>query len=419
MSCRKIAALYQRKDIFVFFLYMPWQPLQRNIINLYLIKISTWFMLFMPVVVPFYQSNGLGLSRLMIIQAVYSVTVVILEIPSGYLADVIGRRFALILGTSMTVIGFITYSCFHGFWGFLAAEMVLGIGASMVSGADSAILYDTLIEMDRQQQYMQYEGRVTSVGNFSEAIAGIFGGLLAEYVGIRSPYYIQIGISLIGVPAAIMLTEPMSHLSKPKMTFRDILGIVRYALIDVPLLRRNIMYASVIGASTLTMAWFVQPYFKQVHIPLEWYGILWTALNLTVALFSISAYKLEHKIGEVKIILLITFFIVSCYFMTGFIDSRWGLAFLFVFYMVRGIANPVLKDYINRLTPSEMRATVLSIRNFLIRILFACLGPILGWVSDFYSLRDALILAGGTFLLLGTVTLFLYLLLIRKGSKSL
>jgi hypothetical protein len=77
-----------------------------------------------------------------------------------------------------------------------------------------------------------------------------------------------------------------------------------------------------------------------------------------------------------------------------------GLVILYLFYLVRGYATPVLKDYINRITASHIRATVLSVRNFIIRLLFALLGPLLGWVKDIYSLPQALLLAGSIFLVI-------------------
>ena len=72
-------------------------------------------MLYMPIVVPFYESNGLMMKDIMILQAVYSIAIVILEVPSGYLADVWGRKKTLLLGAIMGVIGFATYGVSHGF----------------------------------------------------------------------------------------------------------------------------------------------------------------------------------------------------------------------------------------------------------------------------------------------------------------
>ena len=69
-----------------------------NIWKLYVIKGLKWFMIVMPIVVIFFQENGLSLQEVMILQGMYSFMVAIMEIPSGYLADVFGRKNTLILG---------------------------------------------------------------------------------------------------------------------------------------------------------------------------------------------------------------------------------------------------------------------------------------------------------------------------------
>ena len=62
--------------------------MKRNILALYLIKLSKWFTLVMPIIVLFYEKHGLGLQDVFILKSIYSIAAVALEIPSGYLADV-------------------------------------------------------------------------------------------------------------------------------------------------------------------------------------------------------------------------------------------------------------------------------------------------------------------------------------------
>jgi len=384
------------------------KSLRSNITKLYLIKVAKWFMLFMPIIVLFYQENGLEMQDVFLLQGVYSVAIVLLEIPSGYLADVLGRKQTLIIGSFLGFGGFVIYSFSYGFWGFLLAEMTMGIGQSLISGADSALLYDSLKAMDRQDKYLKTEGRMVSIGNFAEAIAGILGGLLAE-ISLRTPFYAQTAVAFLGIPAAIMLIEPVRQRKLSKMGFRDILAIVRYALVENRQLKWNIIFSAVIGATTLTMAWFVQPYFRHVDLELSLFGVFWTLLNMTVAVASYFAYKVEYRLGQVKMILFITILIPLLYFITSRIDMIWGIAVLFLFYLVRGVATPVLKDYINRIAESQTRATVLSVRNFLIRVLFAGIGPFLGWYTDHYTLSSALALAAATFFVLATTAGFFFI----------
>ncbi len=365
-------------------------------------------MLFMPIVVPFYEENGLAMKDIMLLQAIYSVAIVILEIPSGYLADVIGRRRTLILGSVFGTLGFATYSLSHGFTGFLVAEIILGIGQSCISGADSAMLYDSLLERGEEKKYTRFEGRITSLGNIAEAIAGIIGGLLAG-ISLRIPYLAQSFVAFIALPAAITLVEPVRKMPLINRGIMEIFQIARFALFKDRPLRRNILFSAITGTSTLTMAWFAQPFFEHAGIDILYFGILWTTLNLTVALTSYNAHHLEKRIGQSRSILLIAVALPLGYLALSRFQQAWGLIILYLFYLVRGYATPVLKDYINRVTASHIRATVLSVRNFIIRLFFALTGPLLGWVKDIYSLPQALTLAGFVFLAFCIMAAILFL----------
>ncbi|MEA2105677.1 MAG: MFS transporter [Bacteroidota bacterium] len=384
------------------------QYLNSNVLKLYIIKIAKWFMLFMPIVVLFYEDNGLAMRHVFLLQAIYSVSIIILEIPSGYFADALGRKSTLVIGTIMGFLGFLTYSFSYGFVGFLVAEIILGIGQSLISGADSAMLYDTLQETGKKEQYIKFEGRMISIGNFAEAIAGVLGGLLAG-ISLRYPYYAQTIVSFIGIPAAILLIEPQKHREVIKLKIHDILKIVKYALYDHKELKWNIIFSSVIGSATLTMAWFVQPYFEMIALPVTLFGIFWTMLNLTVGVSAIFAHKIEYKLKQNKTMLWITILIPAGYIAISKIQTLWGLGVLFIFYFVRGVATPVLKDYINKLCDSNIRATVLSVRNFVIRIFFAIIGPFVGWYTDTFNLQAALLLSGIIFFLLAALTFVIYL----------
>ncbi len=366
-------------------------------------------MMTMPIIVLFYQANGLGMTEVLSLQAVYSIAIVALEIPSGYAADVWGRKTTLIIGSILGVLGFVIYSFSFGFWGFLAAELTLGIGQSFISGSDSAMLYDSLKSNNREADYLKYEGRVISIGNFAETLAAILGGLLAE-ISLRLPFQAQIAVALIAVPAAITLIEPPRIKSFGQGNMKRILGVVKNSLIDNKVLRYNILFSSITGCATLSMAWFIQPYMDQIlKFSKAEIGIAWAVLNLAVGLMSLIAYKIEAKAGDKKCIIGIMIIIAIGYGAMGFISSLWVIPFVLLFYMMRGVATPILKDYINRLTDSEHRATVLSVRNFIIRILFSVIGPFLGWYTDLYSLQHALILAAILFFSFGMLSAIIYI----------
>jgi len=368
-----------------------------NILNLYLIKFAKWFNLVMPVVVLFYQDNGLDMQQIFMLKSIYSIAMVVMEIPSGYLADVWGRKKTLILGGILGASGMAMYSFSNGFWAFAAAEIILGVGYSFISGSDSAMLYDTLKANQRDKEYIKQEGWITSSGNFAEAIAGVCGGLLAT-VSLRLPFYFQFGIASIAIPAALLLKEPKLQASQLNRSFKSTLNTVRDTF-QHPQLRSALLVSSFAGTASLTFAWFVQPYFKAANLPVSWFGIMWTLLNLSVGFSSMFSYKIENKLGQRNSLLVIILGFGIGFFLAAWKVSLIGIVLLFFFYLVRGIAHPILKDYINRYTNSEVRATILSIRNFVIRINFAIIGPALGYLTDQFSLSWALAATGLGFML--------------------
>ena len=366
--------------------------MRRNLFALYLIKLSKWFSLVMPIIVLFYEEQGLGLHEVFVLKGVYSVAAVALEIPSGYLADVWGRKRCLFWGSVLFFLGYLLYSFTGAFSAFLCAELLLGAGQTLVNGADSALLYDTAAHYKAEQHYLRYEGRLTMIGNFAEAIAGIFGGLLAAY-SLRFPFYGQAIVAFIGIPAALAIRE-YNHSRAVRNPAGEMLRIIRYSLGENKVLRYNILFSGIIGAATLTMAWFVQPILMQLQTPTSYYGVIWTVLNLTVGIAALYSDRVEQALGMRRSNGLILVVIVGGYAALALLPLTYAcLAILFLFYIVRGFATPILKGYINQMTFSEMRATVLSIRNFIIRLLFAAIAPFIGWLNDYYSLQVALLIS--------------------------
>lgn len=381
--------------------------MKRNILALYLIKLSKWFTLVMPIIVLFYEKHGLDLQDVFILKSVYSVAAVALEIPSGYLADVWGRRKCLISGSILFFLGYLCYSFTSTFEAFLFAEILLGTGQTLVNGADSALLYDTTAHYKKENLYLRYEGRITMIGNFAEAIAGIFGGLLAAY-SLRLPFYAQAVIAFTGIPAAFALKE-WKIKNKVQNPVNEIFRIIKYSLITNKKLCYNIMFSGIIGAATLTMAWFVQPMLMYLKTPVSWYGVIWTVLNLSVGLAALWSDRVDRYFGPKKMGILILTVIVGGYVALAYNLSYAGLGILLIFYIFRGFATPILKGYINQMTFSEMRATVLSIRNFVIRLMFAAIAPFIGWMNDVYSLQTALLVSAGIILIPGALFLTLQL----------
>lgn len=350
------------------------------------------------------------MNHIYLLQAVYSFSVALLEIPSGYMADVIGRKKSLVIGSVLGSLGFAIYSFSSGFYGFLVAEVVLGLGGSFISGSDSAMLYESLAAMDKKQWYFRLEGRITSLGHFAETVAALGGGAIAVWFSYRAVYVSQAVIASIAIPAAIYLVEPPKGKIIERPSVWHILAVCKKSLFGDRKLSAALLLSSLIGLSTLCMAWTSQVYFVNMGLTEKSITPLWIGLNLTVAVVAAFADRLVAKVGRPVAIAVILFVIPGGYILLGALPLVPALLVLFLFYTIRGYATPLLKDLVNRYCASATRATVLSIRSMLIRVSFALLGPFIGSLSTGYSLSLALQVSGAILLSLSVLAgAFLYM----------
>ena len=354
--------------------------LKHNINKMYLLKAVKWFMIVMPIIVLFFEKHGLSITQIMILQATYSFSVALFEIPSGFFADIYGRRLSLVYGSILTFIGYLIFSFFSGFNEFFIAEIFLGIGGSLISGADSALIYDTLLELEEDNDYTKIEGKNYGIGNISEGLAGILGGFLAV-TSLNLPVYIQTAVLFFSIPIAYSLVEPKSSFKLAK-SFKSILLVVKETFSNKSKLKWYIIYSSAMGIGTLSIAWFVQPFLMEINTPLVYYGIIWAFLNITAGITSYYSYLFNNS----NVLIVISLMMIISLIVLGFNISLYGFTFIVAIYIIRGIITPNLRNLININSTSERRATVLSLRSFVIRISFAVIAPILGYVTDVYDI---------------------------------
>ena len=385
------------------------QALRENIKKLYWLSAMNGAMVFIPIVVLFWQENGLSLRDIFILQAVFALSTLILEIPSGYISDQWGRKNTLILSSIASFIGILIYAFSDGFWGFLAAEMAFGVGVSFASGTVDALAYDMLLELGDVKKFRKIIGHIFFMHFGAEAIVGIAGGALA-LISLRTPIFatlIPFGISII---IALSLEEPKRHKLQEERHLEVMLRIFRDTLIHNVPLRSIILLQGIISSMSLMLFWFFQPYQLAVGIPLVLFGVTHSIIVAAGAFMSKTTHRITTWIDDRLFLLIIAASMIVSFLFLGFISSVWGLIFFLVSRVAWSALSPLITDIMNRMTTSEIRATVLSVRAFVNRILFAVVSPFIGYAADVYSLNIAILMAG----VLGGVSIGIVLLLMRK-----
>jgi len=337
------------------------------------------FLLIAPILIPFYQYNRLGAFAFYLSQATYALTVFVMEVPSGYLADVIGRRKTLIAGALLYPLGLTIYALGSSLPMFLAGEFVLAVGHSMRSGSDSAMLYDTLKKLTREGEYAGIEGRGNQFARIGTAIASVSGGLLAT-VSMRLPFWFNILIGLAIIPLAATMTEPERKKASGQNPLKNILHIAAESMKN-PDIRPFILLLGLIGSVSVISLWAYFLFYQVVGIPIAFFGVLFAAFQFSGALGARFSAAAAAKAGTLRF-LMVPLLIAPILLLVGLLRSPWLLPLIMFHPFIWNLTIPVLLQQINLRSASQVRATVLSLANMGVSFGYVLIGPVFGRLSD-------------------------------------
>jgi MFS family permease len=358
----------------------------RNIPRLLALRFLSDFIVVMPAIVPVYRQAGLSATEIMLVQAIFSAAGLAFEVPSGYLADVAGRRRALLLGMVFQALAMAAYGFARGFWTFAGAEVALAFAYSLLSGTASAILFDSLRAAGDEERYHRMEGRAEALTRLGTAVAAILGGLLAV-ASLRLPFAVNAVTAIAGALILVGVVEPPRERLSAHQPLRDLLRVSAEALRDRRLQATMVLTAALFAAG-ITGIW---GYFMRLTgegISVAAYGLYFAAFQAASA----AGAALSHRIlgllgrrGSVAALAIVPATLVACA-----LDGSWRPILLTPLASAAwGFSTPFLLEALNRNIESERRATVLSVSAMLGRILLVVVGPGFGWLSDHVSDRAA------------------------------
>ena len=335
----------------------------------------------MAIITLFWKDQiGLSLTEILVLQALFSLATMIMEFPSGYISDRIGYRFALNLACLLGICGWATYTLAGSFTGVLVAELQLGASYAFISGADSALLYETLRQEGKEEDYAQHDGRMTAWAQAGEAVGALGAGGLYGWFPLL-PFLLQVGIW----GAALVICRNLKEVPAPPVQhashLRAAAAIAGKALAR-PGIRYSILFAVMLGLSSFYPVWLIQPYMQTLNIPLHWFGPIWAVANLCVSCGSVLSHRVQFHLGARGTALLLLALVATGYAGLAFSQLIWSFAFYFLLTFMRGIQGPFLRLALQKQSDRHERASILSLKSLVFRLGFVITGPLVGMLAD-------------------------------------
>jgi MFS family permease len=350
----------------------------------------------------------MSLTDIMVLQAMFGAAVVLLEFPSGYLADRAGHRRSLLIGAVCWVAGWIVYARGARFATIAVAEVILGAGAAFISGADRALLWVSLETTGRAGEYTRWEGRMRAAAQTSEAVSAGVGGWLYA-IAPRLPFWLQIPVASLGLGSVVALHEvPRLGTPRTRSHLGHALHVARFVLWRHPRLRASIALSVSLGLSSFVLVWLIQPWMQTHGIPVALFGPLWAAAHLCLAAVSMTSARIARAIGVRETLLGCCALIAIGYAGLATVASAWGAAFYLCVMVVRGLQGPILATVMQEDAPPEDRASTLSLAALAFRLAFVVVGPAVGRLVDRAGMTAALgtMAVGGTVVSLASLAAF-------------
>ncbi|PIY80622.1 MAG: hypothetical protein COY80_02015 [Candidatus Pacebacteria bacterium CG_4_10_14_0_8_um_filter_42_14] len=371
--------------------------LPRNVRYLSLVAFFSSFYLYLPILTIYLQRKGLSLLEVTSLTSILIGTIFLSEIPTGIIADKIGRKSSIIVALLFQLLGEIVFLFGTQYIHFAAISVIAGVGFAFQSGCIDALLYDSLIEEGKQELMKKAAG----IKAFWAQTGHVLGAILSSFLlaGLE-PSKIQLSIILTVVNVAIAFVSSFL-LKEPKMPYeskeKSPLAVLKssFTLINKSKkLRRIILFGLFTTPFVAFLGNFQPPYYSLAGINLFWLGITLGMGGVLAAVLSKYAYLFEKKIGMNKAIIIAVLLPAIFYFLmsSSIFFALAPVLFILNFGFIH-LQDPLLADYYNIHIPSNIRATTLSSINMLLSLYIALLGLLIGYVADI-SVQSAFLLMG-------------------------
>ncbi|SMY08593.1 MFS transporter [Flavimaricola marinus] len=321
-----------------------------------------------------YFQNSLSAAEAILLYAIYDIGTTVLEVPSGYMSDRLGRRRTLLASAVAGLGGALLLALGNSFMAFAAGQILLGASMAFASGTDEALLYESLAADGRGQEIERQELIAWRWSFSGLALSAVLGGAMTLW-GATLPFFAAAVAyaALLGVTFAfdeppkvrpegaevIRLGTLRAALTNPVLVWLFVVGVLMYVFSHLPFI-------------------FGQPFILQAldraglasEAPLV-SGAVSTVMMLISLAASLVALRLRQRVGLAAILLLAFGMQIGLAGVLALTNSALAIGFLFLRMVPDALSRPFIIGRIQPLLSDDSRATYLSVKSLAGRLLFA------------------------------------------------
>jgi MFS family permease len=358
-----------------------------NIAKLSLIYFVSTLYFYAPVATLYLQGRGLNYLQINSLWGIIVGTMFLTEIPTGMLADRLGRKRAISIALALQLVGEIIFVFADTYWLFALASIAGGLGFAFSSGCIEALVFDSLEAVGRDSAMSEAMGSIDAAQKLGNLLAYVVGGLLTVTL-TDGRFLLAVVLTACAVAIGFLttLTLKETHLARPAN------GRVRsLALLadGIRTLRHNRTFVGLVLLSLATVPFadyllgLAQPRLIAAGTPALWLGLS-RAIGAGVSILGARyAYRLESLVGPKVSLFLVTALPGVMHLLMAMVAHPAGSVLVFCGLVgSTSLRGPILSGHVNRHIESQNRATVLSLISMFSGIYVALMGLVIGRIGD-------------------------------------
>jgi len=364
------------------------------------VTILRWFDPFSPIALIIGFKFGISYYEMFLLQAIFSFTNLIGELPAGIIADRYGRGLVISLSSFFLALAYFLFMIFPSFITWAIAEIFAGIGIAFYSGADTALLYESC-QNNKNGFYHRQEGLMQAFARLSEGLSAGLGfiAIIDPRMPIALAFTAKIILLVIcWTQLSSSITHPSTkvstgHQSSTQISLSGFLEALRIDKQQRPKQHRVLMttffYAASQSIVLINIFWMIQVTANMIELSLIWTSMIWV---LYFTLCGTTSYFISSTLKTHWRQQIIALPIISCILLYTSISIslayRWIPLVMFSF--IYGLSMPLINVLINQHSTQDKRVMMHSINTTLTRLLFVLIVPFIGYITDYVSPEAAL-----------------------------
>lgn len=379
---------------------------------------------FEPFLLLFFLDKGLSFLQIGTLIAIREITINIFEIPTGILADSLGRRRSMISAFLFYIISFVIFYFSGAYWGFIVAILFYAYGDAFRTGTHKAMIFEYLKINGWENQKVHYYGHTRSWSQTGSAVSAVLAALIVFKTGNYSAVFL-ISIVPYAIDLILMTTYPKilegerQSIKRGKImsTFRQTIGDFITSFRN-PVMLRAILTQSVYSGYYKAVKDYLQPVIKTfaLSIPLFLYleneqrsalmvGLIYSVIYILTAFMARHSGRFAERFANAGRALNVTMLIglllggISGWFFYG---NAYLPAVIFYsgVYLIENLRKPIGIALVADRLDRDVLATALSAESQAETIFAALIAPLIGFMADRWGVGQALMVVSGLLIVL-------------------